>query len=376
MTPDRRRRNGIVAVVVADPWRKLLAIGLAVLLWFFVDSRIELATKRELPLVTEGVQSSVGASRDRLAVILPTDRVVGVRFRDGETPIDSVSMHLRGPRYLIEALERERLDLQVTVFQDRDWTASTVVEFTVADLRRDHRALEGLEIELVPPRIKLEVERIDRQEMPLSLDVVEVDEGALAGRTRRETAEFAPATAIVLGSAKGIDRLRRTPRPFRTSLRGSGTARQATGELEIIDAGDLGVRFAAQPLLTMQLLPQTTVFEVDVPVHVDDEALPADQRGQWEPELRSKVVRIRAGGDLRSRLVALRENPDKTVLADWVAENLRLHVHVQRPTTGTILGPELSLRPRLLLLGALHTTVERNECLLDETVLVKLRRRT
>jgi hypothetical protein len=373
MSPDRRRSSGLFAGLVADPWRKLLAIVLAVLLWFFVDSRIERTTKRTLPLVTEGARVSTGASRDRLAVILPTDRVIGGRFLDGELPLDAVRVIVRGPRYRIEALENERLDLRVTVFQDQDWSTSTVVEFTVADLRRDQRALEGLQIELDPPRIKLELERIDRQEMALSLEVVELIEGPYAGRARRETAEFVPETVTVLGSAKGIDLLRRTPRPFRATLRSSGNSRQATAEIELVDAGALGVRFAAQPLLTMQLLPQTAPFDLDLQVAVDDLALPPEQRGQYEPTERSKRVRLLAGGELRARLVNLREGSDPSRLQDWVAQNLRLVVYIPRPEPGAVYLPEIERAARLHYVG--RENVERNECLLDQAVVVKLRRK-
>lgn len=375
MNADRRRRSGVVAALVADPWRKLLAVGLAVLLWLFVDSRIERTTTRLLPLVIDDLQTDGGAPRDRLAVVLPGDRVVGLRFLDGDRPIDQVRIRLRGPRYRVEAIENERLDLRVSVFQDRDWSSSAVVEFTVADVRRDLRALEDLRLELDPPRVKLEVERIDRQEYPLSLDIVDLVEGSLADRLRRETAEFVPDTAVVLGSAIGIDRLRRASKPFRGTLRSSSNNRQATAELELVDGERLGVRFAAQPLLTMQLLPQTSVFQLDVPILVDDIALPPEQRGQWQPEQRSMLVRVRAGGDLRSRLVSYSESVDKQQLTDWVSENLRLYVHIQRPVSGAVFGPELSLKAWLQLVGPMRATVERTECLLAEVVIVKLRQK-
>jgi hypothetical protein len=51
-------------------------------------------------------------------------------------------------------------------------------------------------------------------------------------------------------------------------------------------------------------------------------------------------------------------------------------VHLPRPANGVVLGPELDLKARLILLGPLSATVDRNECLLDEVVVVKLRQKT
>ncbi|MFN9334473.1 MAG: hypothetical protein ACK6D1_17930, partial [Planctomycetota bacterium] len=152
--------------------------------------------------------------------------------------------------------------------------------------------------------------------------------------------------------------------------------RLASADVVIVDSEKHGIRFATQRLLTVQLRPRTALFELEVPIVVDDRALPEALRGRWQPEVQSRIVRVQAGGDLRSRLVGLQESVDKAQLADWVTENLRLHVHLPRPAGGVVLGPELDLKARLILLGPLSATVDRNECLLDEVVVVKLRQKT
>jgi hypothetical protein len=60
-------------------------------------------------------------------------------------------------------------------------------------------------------------------------------------------------------------------------LTGGGGAddRLASAEVVVVDAEKHGIRFATQPLLTVQLRPQTlALFELDVPIVVDDRALP------------------------------------------------------------------------------------------------------
>lgn len=368
-----------MAAAVKDPARKLLAIGLGLLLWFFIESRITRTIERSLALRAVGAQSVAGEGRERLAVAIPTDRVVARGFFDGDREIERVKVVIRGPRFRVAALENELLNLQITKFLGLDWESRTSVEFSESDLPRDQRALEGVDIRLQPGRVKLVVDRIEQQSVQLTLDQVDLlGSEQKDRRLKTDTVQFSPPTALVLGSAEAINAFKqRTGKLFRADLGAAvsaGNGRQLTVSLDLIDKDALQLRLAATPLMTLDVLPQTSVFDLEVPVDVDDLSLPPDQRGRYRPEQPTRVVRVRAGGDLRSRIVSLRENVDSAQLADWVSENLRLHVHVQRPLTGSILGPELSLKARLLLLGPMHLTVDRNECLLDEVVVVKLRR--
>jgi hypothetical protein len=377
MTADNRRRTGVFTAIVADPWRKGLAIALAVLLWFFIDSRIMRTVPRTLQLVTVGERQVGGVGLNQVAVALNTDQVVGKRFLDGEQQIDKVQVKLTGPRYKVSAFEKGLLDLRVTSFLGVDWEGrGNVVEFTAADLRRDQFGFENIDIEFVPSRIVLEVERIAERTVPLTLDRVDIDGSLLANRLRRDTAEFAPTEAVVLGPAISIDRFTRRPgKPFRAVVQGTtaGAEKQVTLPLEIVDGQELGLRFKTQPLLTMQVLPQTTKFELELPIVVDDLALPPELRGTYQPVAKTRTVRIAAGGALRAQLINVSEGGDKARLAEWAAANLRLWVHIPKPE-GVGYPPELDRTARLLPVGKLSETVDRNECLLDEAVVVNLRR--
>jgi len=369
------RHQTLLGAVVADPWRKLAAVGLAVLLWYFVDSRVHRRIERTLPLAFVGQQQGGASVTGSLAVALPTDRVVGLRFLDGEKPIDRVDVVLSGPRFRVDALESESFDLQVSRFLSVDWTERASAEFTVADLRLDQFVFKDVAVELRPARIRFEVAALAARALTLTPENVDIVEGPFAGRWKRETVAFTPGAPTVLGRAADIDALgKRADKPFRAVLVAGASDRQASAHVELIDAEAQGLRFATQPLLTVELWPRTAAFTLEVLVVVDDMALAAELRGKWLPEAPRRTVRVQAGGDLRSRLVGLQESVDKAQLGDWVDENLRLHVHLQRPAAGAALGPELDVKARLLLLGPLSATVDRNECLLDEVVVVKLRR--
>jgi hypothetical protein len=368
-----KRRRGLVAALTADPWRKLLAITLAVMSWFFVDSRITRTIVRTVPLVFVGGQIGSGATVDRLAVALPTDRVSGLRFLDGEREIHPVDVEISGPRFRVTEIENRPLDLQIIKFLTADWRARTGVEFTAQDLRDDQLLLKDLEIGLSPARIRIEVETLGEHRFPMSLNTVEIVAGSLEGRLQYDDAEFAPDTALVRGPAIALERLaKRTGKMFRVTLAGGSNDRTARGQVELVDAADLTL--TAPTLLTMPLRPVTLKIELEVPIAVDDLALPPELQGLYLPETRTRKVWVLAGGDLRTQLMFRRDSPDKGALQEFVSANLRLHVYVPRLRPGTHLGPEIEHKARLLLLGDLAATVERNECLLDELVLVKLKR--
>jgi hypothetical protein len=180
---------------------------------------------------------------------------------------------------------------------------------------------------------------------------------------------------MILGRASAIEKFRqRGGKQVRAIIKSVGSERQVTTGLEIIGGAELGLRFQDPPVLTMEVLPQTAVFELELPIKVDDLALDPQLRDQYQPEARSRIVRIRAGGELRSKLVLLKEDPDKKALQDWVQANLRLYVYIPRPESGASYGLEIDLQARVLLLGSLQASVDRTECMLDESVVVKLHR--
>lgn len=382
---DRRRGRGLWAAIVDDPYRKLVAVGLAILMWFFINSRITESITRTIPLdvVSQQELSSQGGF-DRLAVALPTDRVVANRFLDGETPIDTVTVVLSGPRFRIDALRDEPLNLAVTTFLARDWTRAAgqeaagveTLDFDAGDIRRDLRALQEVRIELVPTRVRLEIERVENLSVPLSDQVVEIVADQIQSRLRPETARYTPDVATIFGPAVGMEQLkRRAGKPFRVALRATGNERQVTGQLEIIGGEGLGLRLEPTPVLQMELLPQTSTFTLEVPVVVDDVSLPPDLRGRYKAEETTRAVRVQVAGNLRTQLILKSEDPDDTRLQEWALANLRLSVYVPRPESGVIYADEMDRQAWLVPAGPLIGNLDRNECVLENPQVVRLRRK-
>ncbi len=379
MRTDRRRQGGILAMVASDPYRKLAAVGLAIGLWFLLNSQITRELPLRMPLTWIGEQeiSDPSISR-RLAVVVPTDRVIGQRFVVDDSPVDSVTVIVSGPRYLVDAIENDRLDLRVAT-RHVDWTKATSVEFTAADLQRSLKSLQDPEVSLTlnPPRIRFEAEKIEPFDVPLRLDGIELQVSPeLEARLRRDTAKFTPDLARVLGPASSIQRFRASNvRPFRVRLASSGNARQASARLELTAPPELGLRLAENPTMTIQLAPVTKVFALELPVLVDDLSLPPELRGVYRPEKPTEFVRVRAGGALLSYLVSLGEEAENRKVRDWAMGHLRLEVWIEPPEPGTALGSELPREARLRLRGQLLATVEADDYGLDETLSVRLHRR-
>ena len=371
-----RKLKAFFATVVADPYRKLASIALAFLLWFFINQQIQDEVPRTVSLDWGGSVRTGEERLNRLAVELPTDRVVGRRFMDGETQIFSATIVLRGPRFRIDDLRRadETLNLRVASFSGVDWASRRDVEFTAADIRRDISTLAGVEIEMTPSRIRLEVERIGDWGFVLSTDVVEIIDNQLGKRLRRETAEFSPRSVQILGPASAIAQFRQPGLKVLQAQLDSVASerRQVTVPLELTAAArEQGLRFAETPSVTFQVQPVTEDFQVKLPLVVDDLALAPEMRGLYQPEEPIRLVRIRAGGQLRAQLMTF---SNKQAQQEWASANLRLRVYIPQLEPGASYGPELVREARLVLLGSLEPTVDRAECLLAEPVSVTLRR--
>lgn len=380
-TNEKRRGRRLLASLVADPYRKLASVALAIGLWFYLHGLVTRDVERVLKLEFAGPQRVAGATfNSRLAVLLPTDQVVGQRFLDGDREVEQVKLSLSGQRYRVDTLVDEALDLQITKFLGTDWTNRSRVEFTAFDIQRNVSALQGVHLEMRPSRIAIEVQRIEEKPLPLTLEQVEliVDE-PLGSRLKPDTVVFSPDTARLLGPASSLAQFpSKGQKPLLARLRTKGPAeKQLTAVLELVAPAELGLHLAETPSLTVQLLPDTKVFELDLPLRVDDLALPPEQRGLYRPEQPiQRGVRIRAGGELRSKLVSLSDDNDKRKLAEWAAAHLRLDVWIPPVEPGASYGPELVREARLFLRGPMQATVDRAECDLDKPVSITLRRQS
>ncbi|MGC6488262.1 MAG: hypothetical protein ACON4Z_11500 [Planctomycetota bacterium] len=379
MSRERRRKGIVWNVLVDDPYRKLVAVGLAVLLWFFINSRIMDSTDYVLPLrVVDALDVSTG--ENQLAIALPTDRVVKRRFLDGDREIQNVTVTVSGPRFRIDALKEERLNLAVLTLLNREWSRSgdggdvQVVEFGAADIRRDVRALEEVDIAMTPPRVRLEVGIQDNIEFEVRNQHVEFLAEGFRSRLLLETAQYTPRKVRVIGPARSIQKLAGRLQQGQPILQAQleEVEPQAPGQLTIIDGAELLVAFLQPASVRVDLLPTRDDYTFELPVVVDDLGLAPEDRGQFLPEEPRVPLRVSFSGRLRVDVGVIESDEARQ---QWAENNLRLVVHLQRPEDGNRFGDVLSRPLHLVPIGPLLERTERSEYKIEGSRNVTLRRK-
>ena len=105
---DKRRRRSLTSVLLSDFWRKLTALLLAFVLWYYLDSQV--ITETDLDLLLRPVSTAVDVRlSDRLVLQIRIDTTsysIG-QFEDVTTgaSIRSVILTFRGARHLISILK-------------------------------------------------------------------------------------------------------------------------------------------------------------------------------------------------------------------------------------------------------------------------------
>src|SRR5262249_48843741 len=110
-------------------------------------------------------------------------------------------------------------------------------------------------------------------------------------------------------------------------------------------------------------------FSFELPIRVDDLSLPEELRGRYQPTVKTRTVRIKAGGALQSRLIG-----QGNQAAAWARDNLRLSVWILPRGDGTQYPDEFAKEAQLGLLPPLRAQVNPLESALAETVSATLRR--
>jgi len=381
-----RRRRGVLGLVVDDPFRKLVAVGLAVLLWFFIDSRIMDSKTLTLPLRAGDQQREQESRRDssELVVYLPTGRVEAGRFLDGDRVLTNIEVKFSGPRYKINALTENPPRLQVMTFLNRQWNRAIanapggdtvagtesdteIVEFTAADIQRDIRR-DDLTIELVPPRVRLEVQIRDNFMFAVTNDMVDFGPLQNTGRLRMEQASYLPRQITLVGPAIGISKLRNKTKRFRAELDYAPLDQEVRALLTVIDGSALDVHPEDNTYVTIPLDAERKSYVLTLPLSVYDRRL--DKSIKYETEESSRAVTLSFSGRLGREL----QGSSKDSRQAWAERNVRLEVYLYE-ITGATYGPQFQLPPFLVLDGPVLQQYPNNEYLLEDSVTVTVRRK-
>lgn len=365
--------------IAADPTRKLMALGLAIVLWVVLDQQVTstYVATMQLGMVGIGQPLPQQSTADELYVHLPTDTVALTRFVDQSTgePTGSVKLLFTGPKTGIEQLDRDSLKLSARL-PHVEWDKVESTELTIADVQLTHRALLGgkIKVAMEPQRVRIEIVRVKATTLQFAADQIELSFGGderLKARLRDDTFEFSPKSVELVGPAQAHEELaaRKGEKPLRAQLSAPSSARQASAIVTLQPQfAALGLRIKEQCRLTVQLRPEMQIYTLELPVLVDDKSLPEAMRNRYRPDAPTKTVRIKAGGALLSKLVGFEAGPR----AEWARDNLRLLVWLQPREPGSPYPEKLTEVARLYLGGSVREADNGQDYGLDELVTVEL----
>jgi diadenylate cyclase len=379
---EKRTLGSILKSIASDPVRKLTAVALAALLWMFLDRRItsnHLATL-DLDVVGIGQPLPQRSMQDTLYVNIPTDAVKVTRFVDMSTgePAVNVKFFFTGPKTEIEQLSKEDLRLEVRL-PKVEWDKVDSADFSLADVLFTHRALQDRKVQatMSPQRVRFEIVRMKTSTIQLGADQVELTFGGderLKSRLLDESFEFTPRSVELFGPSRAFDQLaeRKGERPFLAQITAASSARQASGTVQLQPQFEsLGLRIRENCRVSVQLRPEMQAYTLELPVLVDDKALPEALHNRYRPDAESKTVRIKAGGALLSKLVGFEPGPR----AEWARDNMRLVVWLQPREPGAAYPEKLTASARLYVGGGVLGPNATQDYELEELVTVELSQR-
>jgi diadenylate cyclase len=387
VSSERRRHKSVLAAIVSDPLRKLAAVLLGIGLYFLLDLRITDTVTLSATVVAVAVDETPPESGDQVRITLPTDIVGYPRFvnplagAENNRLVDNqVKISITGSSYATNAVRAQQGSLVFPVpLPDVDWSKVDNAEFTIADIQHTEQVLldRKLSMTMEPRSVRIEVDRLKVRDTPMSLEFVElVGNDRLRARLQFDTALFSHDTVQVIGPMTAVDKFgNHVEKPFVADL---STASQHEAVRRISLTVQLQPRYRDQRLrirnspvtLTLQLQPVMQEFVLELPVRVDDLALPPELRGRYQPAQQLRQVRINAGGTLRTRLTIM----DEEQRARWAHNNLRLSVYLQPRESIASYPAEMTEIARLEPVPDLASLVGAGEYELLDTVPVVLQR--
>jgi hypothetical protein len=242
-----------------------------------------------------------------------------------------------GPKTLVNSVrgQKGQIVLPVTL-KDTDWKAQEIGTFSVAEIQRTQQILDdpGLELTMTPPRVQIEIERITFRSVQPTIGLVELrGNERLRSRLLLDSAEFTPDSVQIHGPVKELAADTFPNATEKLFLADIGSQRPGDVQRRLEVALGLTQYYRDRRLtirgrscvLSMQVQPEMKQYGLEVPILVDDKALPVEIQGQYQPADPSRNISVNLGGSLLSTMAGMGE-PER---ARWARTFLRLLVKVQ-----------------------------------------------
>jgi hypothetical protein len=335
---DKRRRGLLHSLFLADPLRKLIAVGLAVGLWYYLDSQVSDTGELDLSLMAveaDNEPDTTGSDGDPndLYVYVPPARWTVRGFENALTgqPILGVTLEFSGSKHLISRLREEHPRFRAHDPGVEDLEQQGGFEFSVENIRvaSDFQSLID---RMTPSRVKVVLKINSFDQVALTPDRVEFmfPSGVGAGQLNVEQAVFSHGQITVFGPEEDLAALLRDPKPFEVSL-AERAPDQFGGNLVLREEFDDFTMEPRNPMVSIPLQREPEFFDLRAPVVVDDRALPEERRGRYVAKEPTEDVRLAASGELEAILTSKTAQRQQ----EWADEFLRVYVRLRPGFTGT-----------------------------------------
>ena len=173
---DRGEPRGFFRALIEDPWRKLGAVGLAILLWIYLDSQVSQSESLELELRCDAPSADLRNLRGKfLSLRLDTDRYTLLGFENVDEPgaaLSQLTLELSGARRAMQELLAN--PLFVIRLAPGEPPGPALVEFGVADVQPLDPRHAGLIASMTPARVRARLARNIERNIDLKRSLIEV----------------------------------------------------------------------------------------------------------------------------------------------------------------------------------------------------------
>ena len=326
----------------SDPWRKLAALVLALVLWYYLESQV--TDTKTYTLKIEFNKSD--STQSRIDVTLLGKRYSLRRMEDADTGSEikgnEVELTLRGGRNLIKSVQNQ---LVYTVrMADRDVvnnvaTSTISIPIRLSNLHHERPEFQDLLFELHPETVRIVLEPNEEKSILLTRDNVVIatnlaqDEDLSKFLKRIGAATFTPTAARIFGPADQLNHLDTKTRLFRATVALKDlTGTRISVELKLhedFDGKDIDVR--PMPTATFEVVPDYVTYKLPgIPVVLDKEMVSASEGSKWTHEPKTRDLSIGAAARLQSIFHSLSYHDLDTIPMEWVKAHVRIVVYLRQ----------------------------------------------